>query len=415
MFCLYLVTQEVYPDKYARVQQLSGLKQLEHLTIWAKDWDATKRVARYCHNETTPAFPVRLLSSLTALTRLESNLLDVEPLSCISSCVGLQHLSVCGGPVEPFHRQLEPDQWACLAQLTCLTHLRLLNATLIEASPEASAALSKLAKLQLLAAQKWDTTFMPAVAGCTQLTEICGEWQISDAHVGLTLPHVLVLSGAWYEAPVARFPNLQRFCVSTCVAGHPMPDSRYVATYPGQLAYMSQLCTSLEELELTSDAGSLLWVPGCERGHVAAIQSLTSLQLLTCLRFTPRDDFDLVALVRACSVLEGHSLQEAQVSSDAGCFVSIPAWVQLGQLRKLLQLSLNFKLMATCRQLATAAFAFVSALSGCGYVYLGLPGWDPDVVDRFRAAVTAAREAGLLVPQVGCSMHRCGMCHHEYL
>lgn len=139
-----LPVQELDFDDYAAVQQLSGLAQLEHLGIWASDWDENNRLQRYLQNTTTPVLPPQLLSCLTALTRLESNLFGVNPLTGISSCVGLQHLSVCVGTTR---RQLGSDEWSCVASLTCLTQLRLLNIDMPEACSEACAALSKLKKL----------------------------------------------------------------------------------------------------------------------------------------------------------------------------------------------------------------------------------------------------------------------------
>jgi hypothetical protein len=288
-----------------------------------------------------------------------------------------------------------------------LTQLRLLNIDMPEACSEACAALSKLKKLQIIAAALWHPGSLPAVSACTQLTELCGEWEVGDGSAVLPLPQVLVLCGAWWNAPVELFPNLHHYRASACVDGGPAFE---FSISPAQLQSLCTHCTSLRELVLTSIGGSL-WLVTDEPGPVAAservsaIQSLTALQHLTCLKFTPRDDFELVALVKAACVLEGHSLQELHLNeagADENEGVSAPAWMQLGQLRQMHKVALRIRTGVTCRDLGAAAFVFLSALYGCRCVHLQLPGWNPGLMDPFMAAVTAAEAAGLQIPKIEC-------------
>jgi hypothetical protein len=112
----------------------------------------------------------------------------------------------------------------------------------------------------------------------------------------------------------------------------------------------------------------------------AAIDSMTALQQLTCLKFTPGTDLELLALVRACCVLEGHSLQELHVSEgDIRLSIEVvppPAtatWIQLVQLRQLRKLAVRIVSRTTHDALAAEAVVFLGALSGCKTVSLRLP------------------------------------------
>jgi hypothetical protein len=155
------------------MHQLSGLTQLQHLAIRMEDWGTAERKQHYLFYERADVLPDQLLSvyGLTALTRLETDIGSGLTLFGISTCVSLQHLEVSVSD------EIEPHQWEYLAPLTRLTHLRLLDAVLDQISPEACDALSCLTKLQVAAAGSWSPAFLPALAACVQLTEICGSWQ----------------------------------------------------------------------------------------------------------------------------------------------------------------------------------------------------------------------------------------------
>lgn len=391
------------PGDYAAVQHLSSLTQLEQLGIWVSEWEQDDRAARYYGDKAWPVLPAQLLSTLTGLSRLGSDLFAVESLGSIGSCVRLQQLSVC---VRQDSRQLGPDDWAGLAQLTCLTELRLPNAHMFEASSEACAALGKLSKLQLMGAAWWSPAFLPALTACVQLTQICGMWGSATGveHAGATsvLPQVSVLTGTAGSCPVGSFPDLSKFQGAWLADGWEFLYLSFGS--PSILESLSQHCTKLVELDMTAASSSVARQQHdpveatASRVRVAAIQSLTSLQHLTCLKFTPPDDCELVALVHACSVLEGHSLQELHLNEgDALRGVTAAAWMQLRQLRALPKLFLQFRSNTTSTQLAKDAFVFFSALSGCGSVQLRLS--YPSMIRIFSNALRELRQAGLPAPQ----------------
>lgn len=234
-----------------------------------------------------------------------------------SACVHLQHLAVCTAQSS---RQLKPADWASLAQLSCLTELCLLNAVFQKASPEACAALSKLTRLQVITAYKLPQTFVPALTACVQLTEIIGTWQplCNNDRAVVCLPQVLVLN-----IPTAaddarscfeRFPNVRHLREDVLVDG--VHHLYAYAMEPLHLSDLCKHCTHLQRLVLTA-AGSSFASDADHLDCVAAIQSLTALQHLTRLDFTPYDNPEFLALIQSCCVLDDHSLQELHVSD--GC------------------------------------------------------------------------------------------------
>jgi hypothetical protein len=203
---------------YDAVHHLSSLRHLQHLAFWADDWVGDEHMERFDSVAGFPILPQQLLSSLTALTRLESNLFDVESLAAVSSCVNLQHLSVC---LEQHFESTAQQQWAALAPLTRLTELRLLNAYIKTASPQACETLKGLSRLQCMGVGLLGPTFAPALTECLQLTEICGEWAQSSKCVEAVLLQVRVLSGAAGDAPFECFPQLSHLHADTYVDGVP--------------------------------------------------------------------------------------------------------------------------------------------------------------------------------------------------
>jgi hypothetical protein len=391
------------------MQCFSALKQLQHLAIWA-DWD--EDLSRYEHgfDADWPDLPAQLLPALTSLTRLESNLFDVPAVAELSSCVNLQHLAVCsscGKHKLCAHVELGAADWACLAALTHLTELRLMNVCMLEASPQACEAFSKLTRLQIAAAFEWSRDFLPALTACARLTEVCGTWgwpRQSSEPVVHTLPQVLLLSafcGLEPDLPPRYecFPNLRRLRQDVLSDGRPFMHVFVIC--PSDVHLLCKHCTGLEELVLTAETSSLL--PEIEHEEdvntVAAVQSLTSLQCLTRLAFTPCHEYEFLALVQACCVLESHSLQELHVTDgDLDSDVTVPAWLQLGHMQQLRKLSLRITHSPTYARLVEQAHIFLSALFGCDTVVLQLPG----PIGPFESALAALREAGLPAPRVVC-------------
>lgn len=397
--------QEDHPLQYAGAHHLSGLRQLQHLALWA-NWDDRKEwyLGGYASKEDCTSLPAQLLSALTCLTRLESNVFTVS-LPDLSSCVNLQHLVSCmaldGRPQSTHYQQLQPADWSGLAHLTRLTQLRMLNASCWVATPGACEALSKLTGLQVAAAAGLCQNFLPALAACQQLTELIGEWHWAfDKEVridaALALPQVVVLgsNNKREDACFQHFPNLRHWRSDVLVDGGQVRLGSVIS--PPDLHSLCQHCTGLMELVLTA-ADSSFDAPDLDDqpGRVAALQSLTHLRQLTCLKFTPHDSFELLALVQAACVLEGHSLRELHVSEGNSTEVSRHAWMQLGKLRQLRQLSVEGR-GYTYACLAVDAAVFLGALSGCGAVLLSLPGptWP------FEEAPAALRRAGLPAPRV---------------
>lgn len=398
---LVLVLVQVQdPPACPGLHHISSLTQLQHLAVWT-DWNEI--LARYDRfNAKWPVLPEHVLPALSGLTRLEANLFDVPALADLSSCTNLQHLAVC---MTRDHVDLSPADWAGLAALTQLTELRLLNVCITEASPEACEALGKLTRLQVAAAFEWHLAFVPALTACVRLTEVCGEWhwpQDSSRHVVHTLPQVQVLTASCGLEPGTHvryecFPNLR--CLRQDVLYDGNPFQHVFVICPSDLHLICKHCTGLQELSLTAETASLL----PEEEHegpvntVAAVQSLTSLQCLTRLVFTPYHDLEHLALVQACRVLESHSLQELHViEGGMGAEVTLPAWLQLGQLRQLRKLSVRVTQKSTYAGLMKQALVFMSALAGCGAVMLQLPGSN----GPFVAALAALRDAGLPAPPV---------------
>jgi hypothetical protein len=222
--------QAQQPLQYAGAYHLSSLTQLKHLAIWA-DWNNPKEwyLGGYACKEDCPCLPAQLLSSLTSLTRLESNVFLVS-LPHLSSCVNLQRLVSCvaldGLPRSGYYQQLRPADWAGLAHLTALTELRMLNACWWATTPEASNALSKLTGLQVAAVAGVCQNFLPALTACQQLTALTGEWhwalqeekRINDAFV---LPQVLALgsNNRREDACFQQFPNLRHWRSDVLVHG----------------------------------------------------------------------------------------------------------------------------------------------------------------------------------------------------
>lgn len=388
-----MIVQVWDPLPYAAAQHLSGLKQLQHLSIWA-DWDGLRsRYEDELHG--FAVLPVQLLSAITCLMRLESNVLNLD-IAGLSSCVNLEHLAVCTAR-RSF--RLAPVDWAGLAQLTRLTELRLLNGALRDVSPEACVALSKLTGLQVAAAYSWHVAFLPALTACVRLTEIFGLWYPlpSSERPALTLPQVLVLNSptegdaGCYEC----FPNVCRLREEALVDG-----TQHLYNYamaPSHLCALCKHCTGLRDLVLTAENGSL--DPATLQADcVAAIQSLTALQHLTRLDFTVFDNVQFLALVRACSVLEGHSLQVLQLTEGYHSAVTAGGWMQLSALRRLRKLSAAVSSKAAYDVLVTEAVTFLGALSasGCGVFCLELS----ESTAPFESALAALQMVGLQPPRV---------------
>jgi hypothetical protein len=417
--CFADIVQNTNPLQDVGLHQLSGLTQLQHLAIRMHDWDDGERKQHYDLYEgidmLTDAVPS--VYGLTALTRLETDLSSGLTLFGISSCVSLQHLAVCVSD------GLQPQEWGYLAPLTRLTQLRLLGAILEEPTPEAFAALSGLTKLQAAAASTWSPGFLLALTNNRQLTEIGGSWQHDDSSEssgppGWDLPHVLTLSPGLCTPPFELFPNLRHFRADKFLLEHPNPDPATI--HDVTLHSLCRDCTGLRELVLTAgDKGLVgsfyesqyiilpMGAPPAaySSGCTAALQALTSLQRLTCLKFCPSSKYELLALVQACSVLERHSLQEVHVvERSTGSFgqpqghgrLNAAAWSQLGRLRRLRLLSVVITCQGTYRRLVREADVFLSALSGCGPVVLHLPGYTAP----FDAALFELQAAGVPAPHV---------------
>lgn len=357
------------------MRHLSGLKQLQHLIIWAQ-WDEPDEWY-YDGNDWSDSH-AQPFAAMPGLTRLESNICGLEALVELSSCRNLQHLAICMTRTHSL-----PVDWASIAVLTQLTQLRLLNASLSEASEKACEAFSKLTRLQVVAAAGWSQDFLPALTACVQLTEISGDWTWMRSSAEHALPQVLVLEGivmppdrdvSHCAAQMGLFPSLRHLRADVLVDGSQYQCSSALA--PSDLSCLSRHCTGLQKLVLTARHGTLTHdMVDC----VAAIRSMTSLQHLACLKFTARTNLELLALVRACCVLEGHSLQELHVFEvGMQLFVDQPApaaaaWMQLGQLRQLPTLEVCIASKQTHDALAAEATVFLSALFGCRTVLLRLP------------------------------------------
>jgi hypothetical protein len=167
---------------------------------------------------------------------------------------------------------------------------------------------------------------------------------------------------------------------------------------------MCKYCTDLRDLDLKASQQTLCPMDSQGRAYTSrvraeAIQYLTSLQQLTCLKFTPSDSFELLSLVQACCVLEGHSLQELHVTQGnilPHFSVRPAAWIQLRELRHLQHLSVKLTCEQTCACLADEALVLLSALRHCGSVTLTVTG----LTVLFEAALAALREAGMPTPRV---------------
>lgn len=114
--------QGISPDQYDGLHQLSGLIHMERLQVTADDVLSPDRRVRHLFGEAVegtlrPLLPAQLLSSLTALTWLETRLCGVGTLAAISRCVHLKHLVAC---VAQEDGELGQDDWASLAPLTGL-------------------------------------------------------------------------------------------------------------------------------------------------------------------------------------------------------------------------------------------------------------------------------------------------------
>jgi hypothetical protein len=233
---------------------------------------------------------------------------------------------------------------------------------------------------------------------------------MDGGRAGVALPQVLALSGACRTPPAQYLSNLHHFHGNTCIDGCPFYDLCVLPS--SELQLLCKHCTNLQELAVTAHHGSI--APEGDDDQVpeycvtvAAIGSLTSLQQLTCLKFTPRDDFELVALVTACCVLESHSLQELHMSESTELKVTPGAWLQLSQLRQLRQLTLKLTFRGTFEYYSRAAEAalLVSALSGSKNVSLQLPIGGGDLSGVITEAVAAVLEAGLPAAVFDFSTH----------
>jgi hypothetical protein len=396
------------------VHHISGLTGLQHLSICTNWNDYEMRYTGrmlFENHICCPTLPAQLLVAFTGLTRLESDLCNAGSLAGISSCINLQHLEVC----MVSRRGLQAADWVELATLTQLTELRLLKVVLSEPSPEAFEALSKLTKLQVAAAARWSPAFLPALTTCTRLTELSGVWEYGRGHGAehagfghIVLPQLEVLD-ATFEPGVACFecvPNLRHLRADVCVNGKTYLFPTVMT--PASMQSLCRHCTCLQTLVLSALHSSFESFDGevqapagrNQPSYVAAIQRLTSLQHLTCLKFTPVYDAELLALVQACCVLlDSHSLQELHVAEQFSEDLSGTAWMQLGQLRRLRKLSVQVS--HACDELAAEAFVFLGALAGCGTVALKLPARAS--LQPFEVALEALHAAGLPVPCVELS------------
>jgi hypothetical protein len=180
----------------------------------------------------------------------------------------------------------------------------------------------------------------------------------------------MVLPTGKASAQLGLFPSLRQLRADVLVEGSQCPNAFVMS--PLDLSHLCMQCTGLQELALTAQIWTLTPYDSLET--VAAIQSMTSLQHLTSLKFTPRNDLALLALVRACCVLEGHSLQQLHVSE--GCFtprqrpgIIAAAWMQLGQMRRLRKLAVRIPLTPTHSDLAGQAAVF---MTGCSVLAVAL-------------------------------------------
>jgi hypothetical protein len=275
---------------------------------------------------------------------------------------------------------------------------------MLDACPAACEALRGLTNLQQAAPAYWAPEFLPALTACVQLTCISGQWkEAGSVFAGVPLPQVYELFTAGGTAPFRFFGNLQTLRASITV------DTCAIAALVVEpAAYLPSLCrhcTALRELQLDADrvgipAGADQPAAVDSRARVVAVQTLSALQHLTLLVFTPRDNTEQLALVKACCVLEQHSLREPHLSQGLDTSVTPAGWMQLGKLAQLRQLSLRLRDPVVIQPLAEEAFVFLSALSGCEFVSLRLPGGYGEVADKFHEALAALSEAGLPAPQL---------------
>jgi hypothetical protein len=128
------------------------------------------------------------------------------------------------------------------------------------------------------------------------------------------------------------FPNVRHLREDVLLDGiHYVHDH---AMTPSCLSAFCKHFTGLQRLVLTAECSSL--DPDVsELDRIAAIRSLTQLQHLTNLSFTPFGSVEFLALIQSCCILEEHSLSELHVSDSYEVSVSTAAWTQLAALRRL--------------------------------------------------------------------------------
>lgn len=340
-----------------------------------------------------PLSMATVLAGLSDLTALRFDWCLVPAIHSVSSCNKLKYLTLCGPDGQ--EEELGSEEWdsiACLSRLTCL---KLFNATLLTATPEACAALSKLSNLQQLAAWRLCIDFLPALQLCSQLTCIRGVWQsgVDSSAVAIELPSVRELSGVQGVAPFQVFPNLQ--VVEQAAA---LPCAVWLS-----------LCkhgTSLRELRVKPCGASgtfthsLPAAVALEEGALV-VRSLSSLRCVEHLSFKVCCNAELIGLVDVASKLLQHRLQHLDVRAacqgqvvGAGALVS-----QWGKLSGLQQLSLHIRDPSVAVALETHfPEVCLAAMSGIHKVRLCMP--NEGSIAAFEATASVFAEAGLPKPLV---------------
>jgi len=295
------------------IHLLASLHKLEHLTLQL--------------HEDEEISLAQMLAGMTALTCLSVNACSVQAMACVSSCGALQKLRL--GCADGLQDELGPGEWDSLGLLTDLTSLELVNAHMYTAAPACVAALSKLNKLQVVAAAEWSADVLSAYTACTQLRKISGPWQAGGCTHGARFSRLTMLDLAGGSPPFQAFPNVIALRLISSLAA-----SDFVA--------LSQQCKGLRSLlvNFSPKAPTSLSPDQPHDVRCAAVQSLKALERLETVQFMVHDNIELVALAGVASVLVDQGLKHLSLFNRNGCLTA-GALLHLGRIPGLQTLHLE--------------------------------------------------------------------------
>jgi hypothetical protein len=256
-----------------------------------------------------------------------------------------------------------------------------------------ASVLARLVRLSEIDLDGWSTAKLPALAHCTQLTALHGQW--------VEAPAAAAAAATRRRAPgntaTAECPSVRAIAAMGCVPfaafKHVESIKHWEPWQPAVFSSIAQHCQQLRTLQLAplGDADSTASMPAAAPAEqrTSAIRSLCGLQHLRQLYFSINDSAEAAALAALTQLTQ----LGLRVPADSSC--DLIGLMHLVALRRLQELLLDPRGLLVC---SVDAKALIVALQFIPRVEVtctnGSSNWA-----CFGAAQDALKSSGVLIPQ----------------